>query len=241
MIAFHAEDYRPHTARRLEHLASLGLTLTRRRVLDIGAGVGDHASFYLDRGCHVVSVEPRAENVAIAQARRDEASDSFPAGRWTVLRADVGETPGLGLGPFDVVHVYGLLYHLSRPLDALATLCALSRDLVLVETACVPDAVSEGVRFAEDQDDVTNAVDDRCAVVSRSAIVDALRANLGQGYYCRTQPAHPQFPSDWSQLAVAEPWTRTAVHHMRFVAVGSRTELTLPTLTPERPVRYDVA
>lgn len=240
MIAFHTETYRRHTARRLEHLASLDLPLKGRRVLDVGAGVGDHASFYLDRGCMVVSIEPRRDNVEFAQARLREAPDLFPSARWSVLCADVAQAPELGLGLFDVVHMYGLLYHLEVPLKALAALCTLSRDLVLVETACAPDSRVGGVRFAEDSDDSTNAVGGLCTVVPRAEIVETLRSNLGHGYYCRTQPAHPQFPLDWSVANSDGPLTRTEVHHHRFVAIGSRAALTLPTLTIEQPERYDV-
>jgi len=240
MTPFHSEEYRRHTSRRLEHLASLGLPLTGRRVLDVGAGVGDHASFYLDRGCEVISLEPRAENVEAARARCREAAHLFPSARWTVLCADVAAAPGLGLGAFDVVHAYGILYHLARPLDALGALCALSRDLVLVETACAPDTV-EGIQFAEDGGDLTNALDGACSVVPRAAVVATLGASLGHAYYCRTQPAHPQFPRDWNRVKSTGPWTRTDVHHMRFVAIGSRGELALPLLTRGRPIRYDVA
>src|ERR1700689_2103588 len=59
---FHSPNYLRHNARRLEHLASLGLDLHGRSVLELGAGIGDHTTFFLDRDCSVVSVEPRPEN-----------------------------------------------------------------------------------------------------------------------------------------------------------------------------------
>jgi hypothetical protein len=48
---FLAPHYRRINARRLEHLIELGLPLQQRSVLELGAGVGELTSFFLDRGC----------------------------------------------------------------------------------------------------------------------------------------------------------------------------------------------
>ena len=52
---FHSWHYLRHNARRLEHLASLQIPIRGKSVLEIGAGIGDHSSYYLDRGCTVTS------------------------------------------------------------------------------------------------------------------------------------------------------------------------------------------
>src|SRR4051794_34512299 len=65
---FRNPHYQRHNARRQEHLATLGLDIARRSVLEVGAGVGDHTTFFLDRDCNVVSVEPRAENCELFRA-----------------------------------------------------------------------------------------------------------------------------------------------------------------------------
>ena len=67
---FLSDLYIRHNARRLEHLASLHLDLRHKSVLELGAGIGDHSSFYLDRGCRVTAVEPRPENVAVLRERQ---------------------------------------------------------------------------------------------------------------------------------------------------------------------------
>src|SRR5258706_7389962 len=56
---FRSLGYLRHNQRRQEHLASLGLELADRSVLELGAGVGDHTTFFLDLGCTVTAVEPR--------------------------------------------------------------------------------------------------------------------------------------------------------------------------------------
>lgn len=39
---FHSIFYLRHNARRQEHLATLGLDLGNKSVLEVGAGIGDH-------------------------------------------------------------------------------------------------------------------------------------------------------------------------------------------------------
>jgi len=60
--SFRGVDDQRRSARRLEHLASLGLDLHGKRVLEVGAGVGDHTGFFLDRDCTIVSTESKPEN-----------------------------------------------------------------------------------------------------------------------------------------------------------------------------------
>jgi hypothetical protein len=42
---------------RLDHLASLGLDLQSKRGLEVGAGIGLHASFFEERGCDILSTD----------------------------------------------------------------------------------------------------------------------------------------------------------------------------------------
>src|SRR5262245_4186926 len=60
---FHSDEYSRHTARRLEHLASLGIPVHSRTVLEVGAGIGDLTHYFLDRGCTVTATDVREENV----------------------------------------------------------------------------------------------------------------------------------------------------------------------------------
>jgi len=63
--AFNATLYKRHNSRRQEHLASLGLDLTKQKVLEVGAGTGDHSSFFIDRSCDITITEARAPNLAV--------------------------------------------------------------------------------------------------------------------------------------------------------------------------------
>src|ERR1700730_18661 len=70
---FHADHYLRQNHRVLEHLATLSLPLTNRSVLEVGAGIGDHTSFFLDRGCTVVTSDARSENCDIIRQRYPDA------------------------------------------------------------------------------------------------------------------------------------------------------------------------
>lgn len=45
------------------------MDLAGATVLEVGAGIGDHTSFFLDRGCQVVSTEAREDNLDILRTR----------------------------------------------------------------------------------------------------------------------------------------------------------------------------
>jgi 16S rRNA A1518/A1519 N6-dimethyltransferase RsmA/KsgA/DIM1 with predicted DNA glycosylase/AP lyase activity len=52
---FHSNHYLRMNQRRLEHLASLGLPLSGRTVLELGAGIGDLSTFFLDRAAPLLA------------------------------------------------------------------------------------------------------------------------------------------------------------------------------------------
>lgn len=104
---FFSPYYREHNQARLEHLASLGLPLVNRRVLELGSGPGDHTGFYIERQCAMVAVDARQECLDVLRQRYPEV---------TTVQCDLNSPEKLlGLGSFDVVHCYGILYHLERP------------------------------------------------------------------------------------------------------------------------------
>jgi hypothetical protein len=99
---FSSPYYQDHNRARLAHLASLGLLLANRRVLEPGSGPGDHTQFYVERECTVVSVDSCQECLEVL-ARH------FP-GVQTVQCDLNAPAPPRDLGAFDVVHCYGILY-----------------------------------------------------------------------------------------------------------------------------------
>src|SRR5579863_6438912 len=66
---FRSSSYLRHNQRTQEHLASLGLPLAGKTVLEAGAGIGDHSTFFLDRGCPMVISDGRPANVRYLKKR----------------------------------------------------------------------------------------------------------------------------------------------------------------------------
>ena len=86
--AFHFGRLPASYGRRQEHLASLRLPVAGMRVLEVGAGIGDHTHYFLDRGCAVTVTEAREENLALLRTR-------YPA--CTCSSSDL-ESPGTHVG-----------------------------------------------------------------------------------------------------------------------------------------------
>jgi 2-polyprenyl-3-methyl-5-hydroxy-6-metoxy-1,4-benzoquinol methylase len=227
LAEFQNPRYSRHNARRLEHLASLNLEVRDKSVLEFGAGVGDHSLFFLDRGCRVVSIEPREQNVACILHRHSTEANAFPKDRHKIIRCSAEESFSfLGDARFQIVYNYGLLYHLSDPELFLRKSALLSEGLYLLETA-VSDLIQTETRYTEDTGNLTNSIGGPCRLLSRENIFGILRECLPFVYMPITQPAHEQFLCDWS-IAPEAPLNRH-----RAVFIGSMTPLQNPMLSDE--------
>jgi hypothetical protein len=217
--AFHNPRYARHNARVLEHLASLNLDISGKSVLEFGAGIGDHSMFFLDRGCHVTSIEARAANVACMLQRHATERTAFPAERHRVIRGGAGDCGAILAGArFQIVYTYGLLYHLGEPEAFLRQSAARCEGLYLLETA-VSDLIGTAPTYFEDTAEPTNSVDGACSLLSRQEIFDILRQCLPYVYMPVTQPPTELFLKDWT----VAPGSRLSRH--RAVFVGSVTPL----------------
>jgi len=83
-------------------LQRAGMLPGGRRVLDIGCGTGFWTEWYVSRGAHYTGVD-------IAQVSVDRLAERYPEQRF--VRADVSE--GVPGGPYDIVNVFDVLYHIT--------------------------------------------------------------------------------------------------------------------------------
>ena len=206
---------------RQSHLASLGLDLEGKNVLEVGAGIGLHTPFFLERGCTVTVTDGRAENVAEIARRHPPAT----TGVKTAI-VDLEQDRPIELGRFDVIYCYGLLYHLSNPQRALARLADVCDGQLLLETAVSPGTFDE-LLLVRDPDAFNQAISGIGCRPTRLWILNRLKSLFGYGYIPRTQPDHVDFPADWVHTPIQ------TMH--RSIFVGSRTPLSLPTLTDQVP------
>ena len=227
---FKNPQYQRHNSRRLEHLASLRLPLRGKSVLELGAGVGDLATFFLDRDCTLVSIEPRPENCAIFA---DMMASLIKAGytraqNGRLITGDVESLERLVSGTFDIVFCYGLLYHLKNPESMLTVMASRCTDLLLLET-CVSFGRDESINsLNEPVSDPTQAFDGYGCRPTRSWIFNRLKMLFPYVYVPCTQPAHDEFPLDWTAPVQTSGYTRA-------IFVGARAPLENPLLLADLP------
>lgn len=214
--------YVRHNQRRQEHLASLGLDLAGRTVLEVGAGIGDHTSFFVDRQCRVATSDARAKNVEILRERYPELD---------VRVLDLDDPPS-SIEPVEVVYCYGTLYHLRDPERAIAFMARASEALLLLETCVSRGAGEELNPIGENLANPTQAASGVGCRPTRAWVLGRLREHFAHAYVTATQPWHVEFPIDW---------TREQKGNTRAVFVASHSPLASPALLdgpPDRQTRH---
>jgi SAM-dependent methyltransferase len=115
--------------------------LSKKRVLELGAGSGELGQAFEELGCTVVSVEARSEHLVKLRAQ-------YP---WReAYAADLEQWDFSCLGYFDAILCFGLLYHLATPAEFLAR-CARTTNTIYLESI-VTDAVEPVVPICEEED-----------------------------------------------------------------------------------------
>jgi tRNA (mo5U34)-methyltransferase len=123
------------------HLAQFQLpdNLSGKRVLDVGAWDGWFSFEMERRGAEVTAVDCW-DNPKFRYAHKQ-----FQSGVRYCIR-DVYELMAGEVGHFDIVLFSGVLYHLKHPLLALERMCALSRDVVCLESYVLDGDLREARR-----------------------------------------------------------------------------------------------
>jgi ubiquinone/menaquinone biosynthesis C-methylase UbiE len=187
--AFHSPEYLRHNARRLEHLASLRIPVAGMSVLEVGAGIGDHSHYYIDRGCSITITEVRSNNLQHLKKRYPHNSVRF---------LDMENPTIVDDSPFDVVHCYGLLYHVRNAEQALEFLSRCTKGFLLLET-CVSFGENEALNsIKEDQANPSQASSGIGCRPTRPWLFKRLKRLFENVYLPKTQPNHEQFPLDWA-------------------------------------------
>jgi SAM-dependent methyltransferase len=217
---FFSPAYQQHNIARLQHLESLGLDLVRKSVLELGAGIGDHSLFYLYRNCRLTAVEGRAGHAKKLSERLGIE----------VKIVDLDREPDRleQFGRFDLVHCYGLLYHLSNPARFLSAVSRVG-DCLLLES-CVSFGGELSLNECRELSSIpSQALHGEGCRPTREWIFDQLKRHYQYVYATRTQPRHPEFPTDWTEPAGERDTLKRAVF------VGSHSPICNPNLVTELP------
>ncbi len=187
--SFQTDFYQRHNKRRQEHLSYLSLPIAGKSVLEVGAGIGDHTSFFTDRNCYVTSTDGRGELLKILRNRHPQI-DAFV---W-----DVEAKPSSQIPKCEVVYCYGLLYHTSKPALVIEHLSSVCSDILLIETA-VSFGSAEKINLTAETSDHTQALRNVGCRPTRNWLFNSLRKHFKHVYVSKSQPWHEEFPTDWSK------------------------------------------
>ncbi len=205
---------------RLDHLASLGLDIFNKSVLEVGAGVGWHTSFFEKLGCDVLSTDGRQENV-IEHRRR------YPYRRVEVADLSIAGSHN-NFSMFDIIYCYGTLYHLSNPSLCIKELSNLCRELFLIESCVSPEETGDINLVQENSSNPNQSKEGRGCRPRRKWVLLELKKYFSYVYISISQPNHPDFPLSWP-ASISPPHIKNA----RAIFVASRKQLNLSTLSPE--------
>lgn len=215
MLPFDLPESLAINAARMDHLASLGLPLDGRTVLEPGAGVGRLTGFWEERKCLVTSLDLLQGNVTENLARHP--------GRKNVLWRGV-EGGFEDLGRFEIVFCYGLLYHVRDPLKCLTDMATVCDDLLLLETMVHP--IDDGQLHLYPQSaGADQGLPGEAYRPSRNWLMEKLTGLFPFTYVSRQQPNYPDFCLSWPGAAGV----------CRSIFVASRRSFQLPGLLSELP------
>ncbi len=219
LVAFDTDAALAINRARLAWLAGTGLLIDHSHVLDLGCGVGHFIPFYTDRGCTVVAVDGRQENIA-------ELRQRYPNVEARV--ADAQRLDPQAYGSFDVIHCFGLLYHLESPIAALRNIAAMCRGLLILETMVCDSSRPISV-LVDETKAVSQAMEGLGSRPSPAFLALALnRVGFDHVYGAAVPPDHPDFQFTWRDNLDT---VRDGVP-LRCVIVASRTRLDLSSLVP---------
>ena len=102
--------------------------------LDLGCHEGYYALHLARQGWHVTGVDARRENIEGAMLMRD----LYAVDNLNFVHREILDLESSPLGRFDLVLMFGLLYHLENPIAALRMARTHARRLCIVESQIAP-------------------------------------------------------------------------------------------------------
>lgn len=182
----------------------MGGSLTGKRILDLGCNAGFWSLHAVQNGCdYTVGIDGR--QMHIDQANFVFEVHEIPKSRFDFIQGNVFEVDFQSLGHFDIILCLGLLYHVSKPMELLEKMAAVSKDILVIDTRVAKGKGSFIQIRHEDTSDPRNAYDYQLVFrPSKLAVVEM----AGQFGY-RTTMLKPKF-DNYEGAQVYKKGTRRA-------------------------------
>jgi phospholipid N-methyltransferase len=218
---FHSEFYLKHNQSRFDHLNTINIDFEGKSILEIGAGIGDHTKYLLNKKpTNILALEARKENVKVLLESFKQINNV------QIVLFDIENNNGFNIGKYDICYCYGLLYHLSKPGEALNFISEHTKETLLLET-CVHYTNVEKINLVdEDKNLFSQSVEGRGCRPGRVWLYNELKKRFPYVYIPLTQPLHEQFPIDWTMALPPSRLTRA-------VFIASRSEIFNEQLTTD--------
>lgn len=186
-IAFDKEGYRVINEARGQYLRECISQIPFRdelsTALDVGCGAGYFSRVLRELGFSVTGLDLRDENIEVCRERYRDINFGL-----INLDDDFGD-----IGSFDLVLMFGILYHLQSPLQAIDRLSKTIGRIGFISTRAAPGEQMAMYLFEEQEGEAHNNVR-TTAVPTFPAIVSIFRsAGFEFIYLPRKQPDHPQW------------------------------------------------
>lgn len=218
-IVFYDEEAKALCESQIDHLEQLNLPVDNKRVLDVGCGVGLFTPYYTKRGCTIVGIDGRKENI-------EEMRNNYPNVEGIV--ADIQSDSLDHLGKFDIIHCYGLIYHLESPIRVMRHLSNMCKEFMIISTI-ICDSKMPIMQIADETKTVNQALDGIGCRPSPSFLVMALnRCGFKFVYGVKEVPNHPEFQFEWLNNF---DWNRNS-HNMRCILIASHHPISNRMLIP---------
>jgi cyclopropane fatty-acyl-phospholipid synthase-like methyltransferase len=188
---FENEWYQNFNQKRLDHLQSLKLDLYNKKVLEVGAGVGDLTHFWISRNCDVTIHEAKSENI-------ERLSKRYPNLDLITTDLNSGDLSRTLSSQFDIIFCYGVLYHLKNPTQTLKILSDKCSGMLLLETVVAKENGIVVKKGKHDKINEATAPDGQFCHLSREIIFATLKFFFPHIYVPLSQPNHEHFPENWT-------------------------------------------
>lgn len=215
LLNFFNHSYQHINIERLKHLDNLNLNIENKKVIDLGAGVGDHTLFYLLKNCIVQPVEGRQDLVEFIKYRFNLDAKCIN------FEKDLHKLKEFS--GFDFIHCYGLLYHLNNPEQFLKQVSSVG-NILLLETMVSGNSDNDVNLTPEDKLNSTQALSGIGCRPNRKWLFNTLKKNFEYVYIPLKQPNHSQFPKNWDEIESSNT-------HTRVVFIASHTKIASEELT----------